>query len=55
MSELNKAISRADKVFRGDYDNLKARDTINQAFCKIGLTDEKYVMVWETFQKALQG
>ena len=51
MSEVNEAISRADKVFRRDYDNLKDRDKMNQAFCKIGLTDEKYVKVWETFQK----
>ena len=51
MSEVNEAILRADKVFRRDYDNLKVRDEMNQAFCKIGLTDEKYVKVWETFQK----
>ncbi|KAM0803624.1 hypothetical protein BDR22DRAFT_886457 [Usnea florida] len=33
----------------------EARDTMNQAFCKSGLTDEKYVKVWETFQKGPAG
>ena len=55
MSEVNEAISRAEKVLRRDYDNLKERDNMNQAFCKIGLTDEKYVKVWETFQKGPAG
>ena len=51
MHEVNEALSRAEKVLRRDYDNLKVRDKMNQAFCKIGLTDEKYVKVWDTFQK----
>ena len=50
--EVDEAIQRAEKVLRRDYENLKARDKMNEAFRNIGLTENKYVMVWQVFQKA---
>ena len=51
-AEVDEAIQRAEKVLREDYDNLKARDKMYEAFRKIGLTENKYVKVWDVFQKA---
>ena len=51
-AEVDKAIQRAEKVLPEDYDNLKAHDKMYEAFRKIGLTENKYVKVWDVFQKA---
>lgn len=50
--QVDEAIQRAEKVQRRDYNNLKAHDKMYEAFRKIGLTENKFVKVWEVFQKA---
>ena len=50
--QVDEAIQRAEKVLGEDYDNLKAHDKMYEAFRKIGLTENKYVKVWDVFQKA---
>ena len=50
--DIDEAIQRAEKVLHEDYDNLKAHDKMYEAFRKIGLTENKYVKVWDVFQKA---
>ena len=51
-AEVDEAIQRAGKVLREDYDTLKGHDKMYEAFRKIGLTEERFVMVWDVFQKA---
>ena len=50
--EVDEAIQRAEKVLHEDYDNLKAHDKMYEAFRKIGLTENKYLKVWDVFHKA---
>ena len=49
--EVDQRIERAEKVDGLDLDVLKMRDKMKTAFGRIGLTEEKYVMVWDVFQK----
>lgn len=48
--DVDQAIDRAEKVRRHDYVNLKATEKMKAAFHKIGVTNEKYVKVWDLFQ-----
>ena len=48
--DVDQAIDRAEKVRRHDYVNLKATEKMKAAFHKIGVTNEKYVRVWDLFQ-----
>ena len=51
-ADIDAAIQRAEKVLSEDYKNLKAHDKMYAAFRRIGLTEDKYVKVWDVFQKA---
>ena len=51
-TDVDAAIQRAEKVLREDYLNLKAHDKMYEAFRKIGLTENRYVKVWDVSQKA---
>ena len=51
-ADIDAAIQRAEKVLSEDYKSLKAHDKMYEAFRRIGLTEDKYVKVWDVFQKA---
>ena len=47
---MDQQIQRAEKVLSDDYVNLKTTKEMKPAFNRIGVTNERYVKVWELFE-----
>ena len=50
--EVDQEIERAERVRHDDYVSLKATKEMKAAFSRIGVTNEKYVKVWDLFEDA---
>ncbi len=50
--EVDQDIERAERVRHDDYVNLKATKEMKAAFYRIGVTNEKYIKVWDLFEDA---
>ena len=50
--DVDQALQNSKQVWPRDYKNLKDPKKMKEAFAKIGLTEKKYVKVWDLFQNA---
>ena len=50
--DVDQALENSMQVRRRDFESLKAPEKMKEAFGRIGLTEKKYVKVWDLFHDA---